>query len=108
MNRECAFCEGGADFLWFDDNGQWFVCTGCIKEGLTDAEPMEDELCDECGAPHEEDIVDDIAWSSSNPTGDFGQCDTCGDEYDPGDSLTRCGECGNCGECCTHERLVIA
>jgi len=37
-NRECIFCEGTADFLWFDDNGQWFVCSECIKEGKTDAE----------------------------------------------------------------------
>jgi len=41
MDRECTFCEGGADFLWFDDNGQWFVCSECIKEGKTDAEAME-------------------------------------------------------------------
>jgi len=51
MDRECTFCNGSADFLWFDDDGQWFVCSECIKEGKTDA-----ELCDECGAPHEDDV----------------------------------------------------
>ena len=35
--RKCVFCEGPADFIWFDDNGRWNVCDVCIKEGKTDA-----------------------------------------------------------------------
>jgi hypothetical protein len=37
--QECVYCEGVADFTWLD--GGWYVCTGCIKEGKTDTEPMD-------------------------------------------------------------------
>jgi hypothetical protein len=30
-----------ADFLWLD--GGWYACTGCIKEGKTDTEAIEEE-----------------------------------------------------------------
>ena len=35
--RECTYCEGVADLLWFDDNGQWYVCVDCVKEGKLDS-----------------------------------------------------------------------
>jgi len=35
--RECVFCEGVADLLWFDDNGQKYVCVGCVKDGEIDS-----------------------------------------------------------------------
>lgn len=39
--NECVHCEGVADFQWLD--GGWYVCTGCIKEGLTDTQAEEKE-----------------------------------------------------------------
>jgi len=39
-------------------------------------------------------------------TNELGTCDTCTEEYDPGDSATRCGNCGNCGACCKHDKRV--
>ena len=36
-----------------------------------------------------------------------GECDTCGDTYDIGESSDRCGDCGNCSDCCTHETEEI-
>ncbi len=39
MNK-CIYCEGVADFHWLD--GGWYVCTGCVKEGKTDTEPIEE------------------------------------------------------------------
>ena len=36
--RECTYCEGVADLLWFDDNGQKYVCVGCVKDGEIDSE----------------------------------------------------------------------
>jgi hypothetical protein len=39
--NECIHCEGVADFQWLD--GGWYVCTGCIKEGLTDTQAEEGE-----------------------------------------------------------------
>jgi hypothetical protein len=38
--NECVYCEGVADFHWLD--GGWYVCTGCIKEGKTDTEAIEE------------------------------------------------------------------
>jgi len=35
--NECKFCQGVADFIWLEDNGQWHVCGECIKDGETDA-----------------------------------------------------------------------
>ncbi len=35
MTEECVYCEGAADFIQI--KGGWYVCTGCIKEGETDA-----------------------------------------------------------------------
>jgi hypothetical protein len=40
--RECVFCEGVADLLWFDDNGQKYVCVGCVKDGEIDSEGEDD------------------------------------------------------------------
>jgi hypothetical protein len=36
----CVYCEGVADFHWLD--GGWYVCTGCVKEGKTDTEAIEE------------------------------------------------------------------
>jgi len=40
--NECVYCEGLADFMWLD--GNWYVCTGCVKEGKTDTEAIESEV----------------------------------------------------------------
>jgi len=36
--NECVYCTCVADFIWLDKN--WYVCTGCIKEGQTDTEAI--------------------------------------------------------------------
>ena len=36
--RECTYCQGVADLLWFEGNGQWHVCVDCVKDGKLDTE----------------------------------------------------------------------
>ena len=31
---------------------------------------------------------------------EFGECDTCGNEYELASRDGRCGDCGNCADCC--------
>jgi hypothetical protein len=38
----CVFCEGVADFIWLEGNGQFRVCVDCIKDGETDVEAYVD------------------------------------------------------------------
>jgi len=38
--NECVFCTGVADFIWLEDNGKFYVCVECIKDGETDAVPL--------------------------------------------------------------------
>lgn len=40
MFEECVFCEGVADFIMIE--GGWLACAGCIKEGKTDIESLEE------------------------------------------------------------------
>ena len=37
--EECVYCEGVADFIQIE--GNWYVCTDCIKDGETDTEGQE-------------------------------------------------------------------
>ena len=39
IEKPCVYCEGVADFVMIE--GGWYVCAGCIKEGQTDTEGIE-------------------------------------------------------------------
>jgi hypothetical protein len=66
IEKPCVHCEGVSDFVQID--GGWYVCTGCIKEGLTDTEG--EGSCDSCNDSYE-------LGSREGRCGDCGDCGNC-------------------------------